>query len=160
MVLLIVFVILCIGLVIGLPVPFAFGAALIYLGYFADTEVSTFLTSGHWRMNAIVLLAIPMFILAGGIMNRGRIAEPLVELVSLTLGRIRGGLSASAIFACAVFGSISGSAAATLTCIGGVILPRLEKSNYPKGFSAALIANCAPLGLLIPPSSIQIIYAV
>ena len=159
MVLFIVFVILCVGLVIGLPVPFAFGAALVYLGYFADTEVSTFLTSGHWRMNAIVLLAIPMFILAGGIMNKGRIAEPLVEIVSLTLGRLRGGLSASAIFACAVFGSISGSAAATLTCIGGVILPRLEKSNYPKGFSAALIANCAPLGLLIPPSSIQIIYA-
>ena len=64
MVLFIVFVILCVGLVIGLPVPFAFGAALVYLGYFADTEVSTFLTSGHWRMNAIVLLAIPMFILA------------------------------------------------------------------------------------------------
>ena len=57
------------------------------------------------------------------------------------------------------FGSISGSAAATLTCIGGVMLPRLERANYPKGFSAALISNAAPLGLPIPPSSIQIIYA-
>ena len=159
MVLLAVFLILCIGLVIGLPVPFAFGAALIYLGYFADTEVSTFLSGGHWRMNSIVLLAIPLFILAGSIMNRGRIAEPLVDMAALIFGRIKGGLSASAVFASAVFGSISGSAAATLTCIGGVMLPRLEKANYPKGFSAALISNAAPLGLLIPPSSIQIIYA-
>ncbi|MDE2912797.1 MAG: TRAP transporter large permease [Paracoccaceae bacterium] len=159
MILLAVFLILCIGLIIGLPVPFAFGAALIYLGYFADTEVSTFLAGGHWRMNSIVLLAIPLFILAGSIMNRGRIAEPLVDMAALFFGRIKGGLSASAVFASAVFGSISGSAAATLTCIGGVMLPRLEKANYPKGFSAALISNAAPLGLLIPPSSIQIIYA-
>ena len=156
--LLAVFLILCIVLIIGLPVPFAFGAALIYLGYFADTEVSTFLSGGHWRMNSIVLLAIPLFILAGSIMNRGRIAEPLVDMAALIFGRIKGGLSASAVFASAVFGSISGSAAATLTCIGGVMLPRLEKANYPKGFSAALISNAAPLGLLIPPSSIQIIY--
>ncbi len=159
MVLLAVFLILCIGLIIGLPVPFAFGAALIYLGYFADTDVSTFLSGGHWRMNSIVLLAIPLFILAGSIMNRGRIAEPLVDVAALLFGRIKGGLSASAVFASAVFGSISGSAATTLTCIGGVMLPRLEKANYPKGFSAALISNAAPLGLLIPPSSIQIIYA-
>ena len=159
MVLLAVFLILCIGLIIGLPVPFAFGAALIYLGYFADTEVSTFLSGGHWRMNSIVLLAIPLFILAGSIMNRGRIAEPLVDMAALIFGRVKGGLSASAVVASAVFGSISGSAAATLTCIGGVMLPRLEKANYPKGFSAALISNAAPLGLLIPPSSIQIIYA-
>ena len=159
MVLLAVFLILCIGLIIGLPVPFAFGAALIYLGYFADTEVSTFLSGGHWRMNSIVLLAIPLFILAGSIMNRGRIAEPLVDMAALIFGRIKGGLSASAVLASAIFGSISGSAAATLTCIGGVMLPRLEKANYPKGFSAALISNAAPLGLLIPPSSIQIIYA-
>ena len=159
MIIVAVFVILCVGLVIGLPVPFAFGAALIFLGYFADTELSTFLTSGHWRMNSVVLLAIPLFILAGSIMNRGRIAEPLVDITSLTLGRLKGGLSAASVFASAIFGSISGSAAATLTCIGGVMLPRLERSNYPKGFSAALIANAVPLGLLIPPSSIQIIYA-
>lgn len=159
MILFIVFLILTFGLIIGLPVPFAFGAALIFLGYFTDTEVATFLTGGHWRMNSIVLLAIPLFILAGAIMNRGRIAEPLVDIAALTFGRIKGGLSAASVIASAIFGSISGSAAATLTCIGSIMLPRLEKANYPKGFSAALISNAAPLGLLIPPSSIQIIYA-
>ena len=159
MVLLIVFILLSALLILGLPVPVAFGAVLIYLGWAADTDVANFISSGHWRMNNIVLLAVPLFILSGSIMNRGRIAEPLIEIASLFLGRIRGGLSASAIIASAVFGSISGSAAATLTCIGGVMLPRLHRANYPKGYSAALIASSAPLGLLIPPSSIQIIYA-
>ncbi|KIC22785.1 TRAP transporter large permease [Leisingera sp. ANG-Vp] len=159
MTLAIVFILLCLLLVIGLPVPFAFGAVLLYLGWAAETDIANFLSSGHWRMNNIVLLAIPLFILSGAIMNRGKLAEPLVDMASLFLGRFRGGLSAAAVLASAIFGSISGSAAATLTCIGGVMLPRLERHNYPKGFSAALIANAAPLGLLIPPSSIQIIYA-
>ena len=159
MVLLIVFLLLCLLLLVGLPVPFAFGAVLIYLGFVADTDIANFLASGHWRMNNIVLLAIPLFILAGAIMNRGKLAEPLVDIASLILGRLRGGLTCAAVLASAIFGSISGSAAATLTCIGGVMLPRLERHKYPKGFSAALIANAAPLGLLIPPSSIQIIYA-
>jgi len=159
MTLVIVFVLLCGLLIVGLPVPFAFGAVMIYLGWIADVDISNFLSSGHWRMNNIVLLAIPLFILSGAIMNRGKLAEPLVDMASLFLGRIRGGLSAAAVIASAIFGSISGSAAATLTCIGAVMLPRLERAKYPKGFSAALIANAAPLGLLIPPSSIQIIYA-
>lgn len=159
MTLIIVFILLCVLLIIGLPVPFAFGGVLLYLGWAADTDVANFISSGHWRMNNIVLLAIPLFILSGSIMNRGKLADPLVEVVSLFLGRIRGGLSAAAVIASAVFGSISGSAAATLTCIGGVMLPRLHRANYPKGYSAALIASAAPLGLLIPPSSTQIIYA-
>ena len=159
MTLAIVFILLCMLLLIGLPVPVAFGAVMIYLGWIAEVDISNFLSSGHWRMNNIVLLAIPLFILSGAIMNRGKLAEPLVDLASLFLGRVRGGLSAAAVIASAVFGSISGSAAATLTCIGGVMLPRLDRANYPRGFSAALIANAAPLGLLIPPSSTMIIYA-
>jgi tripartite ATP-independent transporter DctM subunit len=61
--------------------------------------------------------------------------------------------------ASAIFGSIAGSATATLTCIGSIMMPQLRKANYPEGLSAALITNAAPLGLLIPPSAIQIIYA-
>ncbi len=159
MMLLGVLFLLTLVLVLGLPVPFAFGAVMIYLAIFADTDATTFLTSGHWRMNNIVLLAIPLFIMAGSIMEKGRIATPLVALAELIVGRVRGGISAAAVVASAIFGSISGSAAATLTCIGAVLIPRLRAANYPQGYSAALIANAAPLGLLIPPSSIQIIYA-
>ncbi len=151
--------ILCVGLILGMSVPLAFGLTMIYLAFAGGHDVTTLLPSGHWRMNALVLLAIPLFIMAGGLMERGKIAAPLVSLAELFVGRIRGGLSAAAVVASAIFGSISGSASATLTCIGSIMTPQLRQAGYPRGISAAIIANSAPLGLLIPPSAIQIIYA-
>lgn len=160
MILAVTLLILCVTLVIGVSVPLAFGLTMIYVAFAGDGhDITALLTSGHWRMNALVLLAIPLFIMAGGLMEKGRIAAPLVELAELFVGRIKGGLSAAAVVASAIFGSISGSASATLTCIGSIMLPQLRAANYPRGLSAAIIANAAPLGLLIPPSAIQIIYA-
>ena len=150
---------LCLLLVIGVSVPMAFGAVLILIAIFGGHDVSGFLPAGHWKLNTVILLAIPLFILAGSIMERGKIAAPLVELIQLMVGRLRGGLSAAAVVACAVFGSISGSAAATLTCIGSIMMPHLRRANYPEGTAAALIVAACPLGLLIPPSASQILYA-
>ena len=107
------FLCLCILLIIGVAVPLAFGAVLLLIAVFGGHDVSGFMPAGHWKMTSIVLLAIPLFILAGGIMERGRIALPLVNLAELLIGRVRGGLSAAAVIASAIFGSISGSAAAT-----------------------------------------------
>ena len=150
---------LCLLLVVGVSVPLAFGAVLILIAGFGGHDVSGFMPAGHWKMNTVVLLAIPLFILAGSIMERGKIAAPLVSLIELVVGRIRGGLSAAAIVACAIFGSISGSAAATLTCIGSIMMPHLRRANYPEGTAAAVIVSACPLGLLIPPSSSQILFA-
>ncbi len=150
---------LCVLLVVGVSVPMAFGAVLLLIAAFGGHEVSGFLPAGHWKMNTVILLAIPLFILAGGIMERGKIAAPLIGLIELVVGRIRGGLSAAAVLACAVFGSISGSAAATLTCIGSIMMPHLRRANYPEGMVSALIVSACPLGLLIPPSASQILYA-
>ena len=152
-------ILLCVLLVVGVSVPLAFGAVLLLIAAFGGHEVSGFLPAGHWKMNTVILLAIPLFILAGGIMERGKIAAPLVSLIELVVGRIRGGLSAASVIACAVFGSISGSAAATLTCIGSIMMPHLRRANYPEGTTAALIVSACPLGLLIPPSASQILYA-
>ena len=153
------FLLLCLLLVIGVSVPMAFGAVLMLIAVFGGHDVSGFLPTGHWKLNTVILLAIPLFILAGSIMERGKIAAPLIDLLQLLVGRVRGGLSAAAIVACAVFGSISGSAAATLTCIGSIMMPHLRRANYPEGTSAALIVAACPLGLLIPPSASQILYA-
>lgn len=152
-------VLLCVLLVIGVSVPLSFGAVLMLIAIFGGHEVSGFMPAGHWKMNTVILLAIPLFILAGGIMERGKIAAPLVSLAELAVGRIRGGLTAAAVFACAIFGSISGSAAATLTCIGSIMMPHLRRANYPEGTAAAVIISACPLGLLIPPSASQILYA-
>ncbi|KZL04596.1 Sialic acid TRAP transporter permease protein SiaT [Pseudovibrio axinellae] len=152
-------VILCGLLLLGVSVHLAFGAILIFLAYMGGHDVAGYLPTGHWKMNSLVLLAIPLFIIAGGIMEKGRIAAPLVSLAELFIGHIKGGLSAATVLASGVFGSISGSANATLTCIGGIMMPHLRKANYPEGQSAALIVSAAPLGLLIPPSASHILYA-
>ena len=150
---------ICVLLFAGISVPLAFGGVLIFLAYTAGHDVSGFLPTEHWKLNTVVILVIPLFILAGDIMKNGKIAAPIVDLAEMLWGRIRGGLSGASVVASAMFGAISGSGAATLTCIGSVMMPHLRKAKYPDGFSAALLVAASPLGLLIPPSSAQLIYA-
>lgn len=159
MVVAIAIVLICILLAIGVSVPLAFAGVLILLAYTGGHDVSGFLATGHWKMNSVILLAIPLFIMAGGIMQRGKIANPIVEIAELMFGHLRGGLTAASVVASAMFGAISGSGAATLTCIGGIIMPHLRRAKYPDGYSAALVISASPLGLLIPPSAAQLLYA-
>jgi C4-dicarboxylate transporter, DctM subunit len=159
MVILIAIILICILLAIGVSVPLAFGGVLILLAYSGGYDVSGFFATGHWKMNSVILLAIPLFIMAGTIMNRGKIAKPIVEIAELLLGHLRGGLSAASVVASAMFGAISGSGAATLTCIGSIMMPHLRKAGYPEGISGALVISASPLGLLIPPSAAQLLYA-
>ncbi|MCF7936121.1 MAG: TRAP transporter large permease [Synergistales bacterium] len=151
--------ILIITIVIGVPIVFAFGTSLLYMVFVMGYQSDALLSSGYSKLNTIVLLAIPLFILAGGIMERGHIGDSLVSFINIFVGKIRGGLGAVAIIASGLFGAISGSAAATLSCIGSIMFPKLREAGYSKGHAASIIVNAAPLGLLIPPSSIQIIYA-
>ncbi len=159
MVIAIAILLICVLLAIGVSVPLAFAGVLILLSYTGGYDVSGFLATGHWKMNSVILLAIPLFIMAGDIMQRGKIANPIVEIAELMFGHLRGGLSAASVVASAMFGAISGSGAATLTCIGSIIMPHLRKARYPDGFSAALVISASPLGLLIPPSAAQLLYA-
>ena len=159
MVILIAIILICVLLAIGVSVPLAFGAVLILLAFTGGYDVSGFFATGHWKMNSVILLAIPLFIMAGDIMQRGKIAKPIVEIAEVMFGHLRGGLSAASVVASAMFGAISGSGAATLTCIGSIIMPHLRKARYPEGISGALVISASPLGLLIPPSAAQLLYA-
>lgn len=151
--------ILIVALALGMPIPFSFGAAVFYIAVAGDYQFATLLPGGFSKLNTIVILAIPLFIYAGAVIQRGKVADPLVDLAEILFKRLHGGLSVALVLASGLFGSISGSAAATLSCIGSILLPKMHKQNYPSGITCALIANAAPLGLLIPPSSIQILYA-
>lgn len=151
--------ILVITLIIGVPIPFAFGATVIWLASSLGFRTDFLLAAGYNQLNSVVLLAIPLFILAGGIMEKGRIGEALIGFVERFVGRTKSGLGVAAVVASAIFGSISGSASATLSCIGSIMEPRMTKAGYDKGYTAALLAAACPLGLLIPPSSAQILYA-
>lgn len=151
--------ILLVSLIIGVPVPFAFLASAFFFIVTGEYKTSFMIPYGISKLSTTVLFAIPLFIMAGGIMEKGNIGGKLIGLVEKFVGKIKGGLGVVAVVSCAVFGSITGSACATLSCIGSIMFPRLEKAGYPRGHSAALLANSAVLGMLIPPSSLMILYA-
>lgn len=152
-------IILVVTLILGIPIPFAFGATVIWLATSLGFQTDFLLSAGYNQVNSVVLLAIPLFILAGGIMEKGRIGAALIDIVQKFVGRSKSGLANAAVVASAIFGAISGSAAATLSCIGSIMNPRMEAAGYEKGYIGALMAAACPLGLLIPPSSAQILYA-
>ena len=152
-------VILVCSLVIGVSVPACFGAAFIFYSLSSGENINTLINVGYRQINTVVLLSIPMFILAGGVIEKGKLGKALTDFVEIFVGKIKGGLGIATVVTCALFGAISGSASATLSCIGGIMGPKLKESHYNSGMYAALIANASPLGLLIPPSSIQIMYA-
>ena len=152
-------IILIVSLLIGIPVAFSFMITIVYLVFVGGYDPSFLLPYGFSKMNTIVILAIPLFILSGGLINRSQMGDKLVSIIELFVGRIKGGMGAVAIVSCAAFGAVTGSACATLSAIGSVMFPKLEKAGYPTGHSAAIMANASVLGMLIPPSSIMILYA-
>jgi len=152
-------IILMATLLLGVPVPACFGAAVAFIMVTLGHMPKSLVPVGFSKLNTLVLLAIPLFIMAGGIIEKGKIGKALVEFVEIFVGKIKGGLGIVAVVSCGVFGAISGSAAATLSCIGAIMFPKLIEAKYDSGFASALLVNAAPLGLLIPPSSIQILYA-
>ena len=151
--------ILVVTMVIGVPVALAFVASCAYLLVATGTDAQFLLPYGFSRVNSIVLLTIPMFILAGSLMEHGGIGKQLVSTVQKLVGTIKGGLAIVTIISCAIFGAISGSSAATLTCIGSIMAPQLKKNGYPEAVVGALIASSSVLGVLIPPSTIMILYS-
>ncbi|PID45123.1 MAG: C4-dicarboxylate ABC transporter permease [Proteobacteria bacterium] len=157
-------VILMLCLIIGVPVPVSFMASAACLIFFGGPEgggypASQLLPYGYQQMNSVPLIAIALFIAAGGIMERGKIGARLIDFVDVFVGHLHGGLGLVGIISCAIVGSICGAACATLSCVGSIMFPRFDKEGYPRGLAAALMANASLLGLLIPPNATLIIFA-
>lgn len=106
------------------------------------------------------LAAIPFFIVAGNVMAAGGISSRLVDLVESVIGDVRGGLPLTCILVCMIFAAVSGSSVATTYAIGAILIPAMERQNYPTGFAASLQATAAELGVIIPPSIPMILYGV
>ncbi|MCR9059996.1 MAG: TRAP transporter large permease subunit [Rhodobacteraceae bacterium] len=105
------------------------------------------------------LIAIPMFVLAGAIMNAGGITDRLINFVSAIIGFIRGGLAMVNIGVSLFFAEISGSAVADVAAMGSILIPQMKKRGYSKEFSAAVTSSSASLAIIIPPSIPMILYA-
>lgn len=106
------------------------------------------------------LIAVPLFILAGAIMNASGISRRLIALASALIGFVRGGLSMVTIATSLFFAEISGSAVADVAALGSVLIPSMKKSGYPKEFAAAVTSSASTLAVIVPPSIPMILYAV
>lgn len=111
-------------------------------------------------MDSFTLLAIPFFILSGLLMEQGGIARRLMDFAAACVGRFPGGLAYVTTLTCMLFGSISGSAAAAVSSVGGFMIPEMRRQGYPRDFNVALTITSATTGLIIPPSNIMIVYSV
>nr|WP_319385033.1 TRAP transporter large permease [uncultured Roseibium sp.] len=149
-------------MILGVPIAFsiglsAFATFLLFMSF--DQSVYIVAQQVASGLDSFTLLAIPFFILAGNIMNRGGIAMRLIEFAKVLGGRLPGALAHCNVIANMMFGSISGSAVASAAAVGGVMAPLQKKEGYDPAYSAAVnIASC-PTGLLIPPSSTFIVYS-
>lgn len=159
MLVVIALVVLLATLVIGVPIPLAFLASAGSICLFGGYDPSFLMIFGFNKTNSILLLTIPLFVLAGAIMDKGGIGEKLISTVERFVGKAKGGLGVVTVVACAVFGAVSGSSSATVSCIGSIMVPRLKENGYPDGLIGALIASSGVLGILIPPSMLMILYA-
>lgn len=146
----------------GLPVAYSIGisttiAILINIVFLPGlTTVAQRMTTG---IDSFALLAIPFFVLAGELMNRGGIANRLINFAKSAVGSLPGGLGYVNILASMLFGAISGSAVAAASAIGSVMTDRMKDEGYPVPFSASINITSSTTGLLIPPSNVLIVYA-
>jgi C4-dicarboxylate transporter DctM subunit len=111
-------------------------------------------------IDSFPLMAVPFFILAGDLMNRGGTTVRIIGFANSLVGHIRGGLAHACIVANMIFAGISGSAVADASAIGSIMIPSMEKNGYDLDFSAALNSAAATIGPIIPPSIIMVIYGV
>lgn len=156
------FLVLFILLLLKVPVAYSVGIAttLTLLFYLPSLPTATTImqqmTTG---IDSFALLAIPFFILAGDIMNRGGIANRLIDFSKSLVGSLPGGLLYVNILSAMFFGAVSGSAVASASAIGGILSHRMDKEGYKKPFSASVNITASTVGLVIPPSNILIVFA-
>lgn len=156
-----VYGILLLALIIGVPIAFSILAALFYFMAVGDFPYNVRLvaTQMFGGIQSYPLLAIPLFILAGELMNESGITSRIIAFASVLVGRLRAGLAMVNIWASVIFAGLSGSAVADTSAIGRVFIPEMEKRGYPRDFAAAITAASSVIGPIIPPSIPVIIYA-
>lgn len=149
-------------LILNVPIAICIGLATIFTiaslgevptGYIIAQRMSSGIAS-------FPLLAIPFFILSGILMGEGGMARRLMDFANAVVGRFHGGLAYVNTMTCMMFGSVSGSAVAAVSSVGGFMIPEMIRKGYGREFSTALTTTSATTGLLIPPSNIMIVYAV
>ncbi len=158
MVVLTIFVLLVVLMVIGVPLIFAMGiASAVYL-LAADISLSVMTQRMTSAVDSFVILAIPLFFLAGELLNACKLTDRIIAMSRALVGHIHGGLAQVNILASMIFAGMSGSATADTAALGSVLIPSMKKEGYPAPFSAAVTVSSAMIGPIIPPSIGMVIY--
>jgi len=145
-------------ILLGFPLFVSFGIAGFGMIFSLDLNPGFAVPCIFTNLNSFVLMAIPFFIFAGGLMTAAGISEKVVAFANSVIGRFRGGLGYVTIISCALFGAISGSSSAAVASIGMTLLPQMEKYGYKRSYATALVACSGLLGQLIPPSISMILF--
>ncbi|MYE36805.1 MAG: TRAP transporter large permease [Rhodobacteraceae bacterium] len=148
-------------LFVGVPVFFAMlaGPGLVLWGIGQERDIAFLYRNIYNGIDSFPLMAIPFFMLAGELMNRGGITRRLVDFAQVMMGHFRGGLAHVNILSSMLFAGLSGSAVADTSALGSMLIPAMEKNGYTRRFAAAVTAASSVIGPIIPPSGIMIIYA-
>ena len=154
-------VVLFVCLLFSVPIGVSLGLATV-VALVTSTNTPTLLVSQNAfaGLDSFPLMAVPFFMLAGSLMTYGGIARRIVKACDILVGKVTGGLGMATIAACMFFAAISGSAQATVSAIGTMMLPEMEKRGYEKTFSTGLVATAGTIGVIIPPSIPFVIYGV
>jgi C4-dicarboxylate transporter DctM subunit len=149
-------------LVLNIPIGVALGLASITALVFGNMPTPPLVVAQRMftAVDSFPFMAIPFFMLAGGLMESGGISRRLISFAKACVGTVPGGLGIITIVASAFFGAISGSNPATVAAIGGIMIPAMIKAGYPRDFAAAVAAAGGTLGVIIPPSIPMVTYGV
>jgi C4-dicarboxylate transporter, DctM subunit len=147
-------------LLLAMPIATAMGVSSIVAMLVAGMPVTFLVQVMFESLNSFPLVAIPLFILAGGIMERGGLSQRIVDIFMPLIGRTYGGLAIVTVLACMFFAAISGSGPPTVAAIGSIMIPAMVRQGYSPSFAGGVTASGGTLGILIPPSVPMIIYGV
>ena len=141
-------------LILGVPIAFSLGLASAIFLFFSGTTIPhiVLVTEMYTAVDSFALLALPMFVLTGELLNRCHLTERLIDVARLLVGWIKGGLAHVNIVTSMFFAGISGSVLADAATIGPILIPAMIKERYPRAFSAAVTGASAVIGAIIPPS--------
>ena len=143
---------------IGMPLFVAVGLTTVMALFLIDIPYTLLAQVGYNSLTPFPLLTIPMFVLAGRLMEVGGMATRMIGIATKLVGAYRGSMGLVSVFACMLFAALSGSGPATTAAIGSVTVPAMKKEGYDVPFASAIIASAGALGSLIPPSNLMIIY--
>ncbi|WP_428929232.1 TRAP transporter large permease [Marinibacterium sp. SX1] len=147
-------------LLIGVPVGISIGLAAVLAMTSANMPMSYLVQTAYSAVDEFTIIAVPMFILAGTLMEKGGLTQRLIGFSRAIVGPSPGGLATVTIVACTFFAAISGSGPATTAAIGSIMIPAMIKDGYDKGFGAAITSSAGGIGVVIPPSIPMIIYGI